>query len=210
VRADPALEGSVVTEWRFGQFEVDGSTEALLGVNTNLNRTLDVDPGPGTLARWKSEGGFLIFEDAYDELPAQVRRAGTLAVRFPTTPPGETVDVPIAGTFGTKNAINNDYVLAMRDYAPAYESTDLGDVFVSVKLPPGMSIAEGRRELERALVPFPNVNVQDQAEFQESQEAQIDQFLNLMYVLLALAVGIALLGIANTLALSVFEFATKP
>ncbi|MEX2255618.1 MAG: ABC transporter permease [Acidimicrobiia bacterium] len=205
VRDDDALQGSIVTEWRFGQFEVDGSTEALLGVNTNLNSTLNIDPSPGAIARWKAEGGFLLFADTYDELPAATRRAGVLPVRFPTMPPGETKDVPIVGTFATKDAINNDYLLAMRDYAPEYASTDLGDVFLSVKLPPGMSLAEGRTELDRVLEPFPGVKVQDQEEFKESQEAQIDQFLNLMYLLLALAVAIALLGIANTLALSVFE-----
>ena len=47
------------------------------------------------------------------------------------------------------------------------------------------------------LEPFPNVEVQDQEEFRETQESQIDQFLNLMYVLLALAVVIALIGIVE-------------
>ncbi len=205
IRADSALDGAVVTEWRFGQFEVDGETKPLLGVDTNLNRTLNVDPSPGSLARWKDEGGFLVFEDAYDDLPAANKRSGTLDVRFPDTPRGETEAVPIAGTFGTKEAINNDYVLAMRDYEPHYASTDLGDVFVSVKLPPGMSLEAGRRDLERVLEPFPSVEVQDQQEFQEAQEAQIDQFINLVYLLLALAIAIALMGIINTLLLSVLE-----
>jgi putative ABC transport system permease protein len=205
VRDDPALEGAVVTEWRFGQFEIDGETQPLLGVDTNLNRTLNIDPAPGALASWKADGGFLIFEDAYDDLPSVTKRAGAVEVRFPDTPRGQTVSVPIAGTFATKEAINNDYVLAMRDYEPSYASTDLGDVFVSVKLPPGMTLAEGRRELERALRPFPSVDVQDQAEFQEAQEAQIDQFINLVYLLLALAIMIALMGIINTLLLSVLE-----
>jgi putative ABC transport system permease protein len=55
------------------------------------------------------------------------------------------------------------------------------------------------------LEPFPAVEVQDQEEFREAQEAQIDQFINLIYVLLALAIGIALMGIINTLLLSVLE-----
>jgi putative ABC transport system permease protein len=205
VRSDPDLAGAAVTEWRFGQFELDGSTEALLGVDTNLNETLDVDPGRGDIARWKRDGGLLLFEDTYDDLPAKTKQSRQLAVRFPTTPSGETEKVPIAGVFRSKEAVGNDYLLAMDDYQREYASTDLGDVFVSVKLPPGMGIREGRREIERAVAPFPNVSVQDQAEFQESQEMQIDQFLNLMYLLLALAVAIALLGIANTLALSVVE-----
>jgi putative ABC transport system permease protein len=205
VRDDAALRGSVVTEWRFGQFELDGSTEPVLGVNTNLDRTLDVDADPGAIDRWRQEGGFLLFEDAYDDLPAAAKRANELEVRFPDMPRGETAPVPIAGVFHEKGATGNDYLLAMRDYQAHYGAVDLGDVFVSVKLPSGMSLAEGRRELERVLTVFPSVEIQDQEEFREAQESQINQFLNLMYVLLALAVFIALIGIANALALSIFE-----
>ncbi|HEY2732489.1 MAG TPA: FtsX-like permease family protein [Polyangiales bacterium] len=43
------------------------------------------------------------------------------------------------------------------------------------------------------------------AEFKGSIANQIDKILNLVYVLLAMALVIALFGIANTLALSVFE-----
>ena len=47
--------------------------------------------------------------------------------------------------------------------------------------------------------------MQDRDEFADAQGSQIDMILNLIYVLLGLAVFIALLGIANTLALSIFE-----
>ena len=80
----------------------------------------------------------------------------------------------------------------MRDYDERYASTELGDVVVSIKLPSGMSVGEGRRLLERAVVPFPSVEVQDQEQFKEAQEAQIDQFINLIYVLLALAISKAI------------------
>ena len=47
--------------------------------------------------------------------------------------------------------------------------------------------------------------VQDQAEFQKSQEDQLNQLLFIVYCLLVFAIGIAVLGIANTMALSVYE-----
>jgi putative ABC transport system permease protein len=52
---------------------------------------------------------------------------------------------------------------------------------------------------------LPTVTVQDPAEFAQSQKDQIDFFLNFIYGLLGLAIVIALLGIVNTLALSVIE-----
>jgi putative ABC transport system permease protein len=59
--------------------------------------------------------------------------------------------------------------------------------------------------LERAAAPYPTAQVMDEHEFVASQNAQIDLVLTLVYALLALAVLIALLGIANTLALSIHE-----
>jgi len=49
------------------------------------------------------------------------------------------------------------------------------------------------------------VKVQDQAEFRKDQEAQLNQLLFIIYALLLFAVAIAVIGIMNTLALSVFE-----
>jgi putative ABC transport system permease protein len=59
--------------------------------------------------------------------------------------------------------------------------------------------------LERALEPYPNVQLLDQSAFKQTISDQIGQLLNFLFALLVLAVLIALLGIVNTLALSVFE-----
>ena len=52
---------------------------------------------------------------------------------------------------------------------------------------------------------YPGANVLDQTEYKEEQPGFVDQILGLVYALLALAILIALLGIGNTLALSIFE-----
>jgi putative ABC transport system permease protein len=52
---------------------------------------------------------------------------------------------------------------------------------------------------------FPNASLMTRDEFKGSVAAQINQILDLIYVLLGMALVIALFGIANTLALSVFE-----
>ena len=52
---------------------------------------------------------------------------------------------------------------------------------------------------------YPQGEVQDRGEYSKAQTKNMDMLLNLIYALLALAVFIALLGIANTLALSIFE-----
>jgi putative ABC transport system permease protein len=59
--------------------------------------------------------------------------------------------------------------------------------------------------IETALVGWPNADLHDQASFKEAITSEIDMMLNLIYGLLALAVIIALIGIANTLSLSIHE-----
>lgn len=74
-----------------------------------------------------------------------------------------------------------------------------------VKLTDGADPAAVRTALDRAIAPFPNVELQDQSEFVGEATRQIDQLVQFFQLLLALSVGIAVLGIVNTLALSVLE-----
>jgi len=55
------------------------------------------------------------------------------------------------------------------------------------------------------LAAYPNATLQDQAQYKAAQTQSVNALLNLVYSLLALSVGIALIGIANTLALSIYE-----
>ncbi|MFI9583310.1 FtsX-like permease family protein [Streptomyces sp. NPDC052236] len=62
-----------------------------------------------------------------------------------------------------------------------------------------------REGLETALDPYPQVQVRDQADYKELIREQIAVMLYLVYALLGLAIVIAVLGVVNTLALSVVE-----
>jgi len=64
---------------------------------------------------------------------------------------------------------------------------------------------EPRGSLDQAMQPYKNIQVQDESEFVGDATGQIDQLVQFFQLLLALSVGIAILGIVNTLALSVLE-----
>lgn len=66
-------------------------------------------------------------------------------------------------------------------------------------------LAAANAALEPIEKRFPSIEAQDQTEFRQSQEQQLNSFLAVIFVLLALSLVIALVGIANTLALSVYE-----
>ena len=59
--------------------------------------------------------------------------------------------------------------------------------------------------VESGLEDFPDTRVQTRQEWIDKEDAEISQFLLLLYVLLALSVVVSLFGMINTLALSVFE-----
>ena len=79
------------------------------------------------------------------------------------------------------------------------------DQFVSVTVVDGVEVEQARTAIETVTDAYSQVNVDTRDEFQDRQEGQIDQILIVFNVLLLVAIVIALLGIAITLALSVFE-----
>lgn len=69
----------------------------------------------------------------------------------------------------------------------------------------GTDLANLRTDLQTAVQPFLVVTVLDQEELASSFADQVTQVLSILYALLALSIIIALLGIVNTLALSIIE-----
>jgi putative ABC transport system permease protein len=70
---------------------------------------------------------------------------------------------------------------------------------------PGVAGEAQKARVESGLENFPDTRVQTRQEWIDKEDAEISQFLLLLYVLLALSVVISLFGMVNTLALSVFE-----
>jgi putative ABC transport system permease protein len=123
-----------------------------------------------------------------------------VAVTYPTT---GTKTYTVQAIYSQRAMAGGDYVLPLAA-AQANFPQPL-DLTVYVKLAPGVTTAAARPALERALTAYPNATLQDQAQYKAQQQQQVNGMLNLMYGLLALAVIIALIGIANTLALSIYE-----
>ncbi|MFE2583497.1 ABC transporter permease [Streptomyces sp. NPDC059378] len=65
--------------------------------------------------------------------------------------------------------------------------------------------AAAYKSLKSALHDYPQYTVRDQTDYKKAFKDQIGQMLNLIYGLLALAIIVAVLGVVNTLALSVVE-----
>jgi putative ABC transport system permease protein len=122
----------------------------------------------------------------------------TLDARFSD---GTTEPLEIVGTY-KGNELVGDYLLD--ESAAANFASPLYGVGL-VKADPGADAGQLRNTLERAVEPYPNIELQDRTDFVGEVTREIDQLVQFFTVLLALSVLIALLGIVNTLGLSVLE-----
>ena len=82
---------------------------------------------------------------------------------------------------------------------------DTAHQWVAAALADGVSAADAAPLVAEVQARYPQVSIDTAAEFREQFENTIDSALMVINVLLALAIIIALIGIANTLALSVHE-----
>jgi putative ABC transport system permease protein len=119
-----------------------------------------------------------------------------------TFPDGSDGHLTVAGTYA-RTGVVGDYVLAPTAWMP-HESQP-GDSEVFVKLDHGVSLDAALQRISTVARPFGGPRVQDRADYRTSATAGINTILGLVYVMLALAILIALMGIANTLSLSIHE-----
>jgi putative ABC transport system permease protein len=96
-----------------------------------------------------------------------------------------------------------DYYLSLAGFERNF--VDQLDASVFANLKSGVSPEAGRKAIEAVAKPYPNAKVFDNAQFKADREKNVNQIVALIYVLLFLALFIALIGIANTLALSITE-----
>jgi len=122
----------------------------------------------------------------------------SISIEYPQKPGGPIV---IAGTFSASSF--GDYVITQNTYTTGFN--DPTDFFVFANRADGVTIDDARAALDGVAVAYPNVKVQNKSELLADAGTQIDQMLVLFAGLLFLAIIIAVLGITNTLALSIIE-----
>ncbi|GAC58737.1 putative ABC transporter permease protein [Gordonia hirsuta DSM 44140 = NBRC 16056] len=128
---------------------------------------------------------------------------GSRAVFVSTT--GVEVPVTVTGLFVDNPALG-DWLVGNQAFDRLTPSQAARMTFVVlVKGKPGVSESALREQLEEAVKPFLTAQVQDSQQFKNSFTSIIDSIMATLYALLGLALVIAILGIINTLALSVVE-----
>ena len=132
-----------------------------------------------------------------------VRVGDTISVAFKG---GETAKLKVAAITDDDTAIDQGArylsIDTLRKYLPADRVPQ--NVIMFAKAEDGKQDA-AYAALKKALDPYPQYQVRDQTDYKEELKDQVGQLLNMVYGLLALAIIVAVLGVVNTLALSVVE-----
>jgi putative ABC transport system permease protein len=190
-------EVETATGLRLGAMRIDNDDKGVAVVDPETApKVLDLDVRQGSLAELRESQVAVADEVAKDK----GYEIGTrLAAQFPD---GFTTELTVAVIYGSQDVAGNWVVGQPAWNAHATSNTD-GIVFV--QLAEGVSIAEGKVAIEEVAKTYPGAKVNDREEFSKQQAGFVNQLLALVYVMLTLAIIIALFGIANTLSLSVYE-----
>jgi putative ABC transport system permease protein len=179
-----------------GSFETGGSVDTLTGISAQrLSDTILLRLQSGSGAPALNAGEILI--DSTTATNRHLAVGSRVQATFART---GTSTLRVGGVFAS-NPLLGSYVASDTFFAAHYRSPLPVAVLVST---------DGSQKTGAALTAsiastYPNLQVQTRAAFEASERKQVNQLLGLVYALLALAVLIALIGIVNTLMLSVFE-----
>lgn len=185
-----------VSSYRSAPAEVDGTPVTIDSVDTaTLDELFDLHLSAGEIADVVT-GAIALSEDRASEHGLEI--GDTIRVGFP----GSEVDLEIAALYDSKfpeggYLVDNSTLEA--HVADRYDKK----IFLSID--DGVDLEQARAALQEELATQPSAQLQDQTTFKESITSGVDSLLTLVYGLLSLAVVIALIGIANTLALSIHE-----
>jgi putative ABC transport system permease protein len=190
-------EVATATGLRFGAMVIDNDDKSVTVLDPDTApKVLDLAVLEGSLADLRASEVGVADEVAADK----GYKIGTkLPARFPD---GFTTEVTVATIYGSQDLVGN-WIVGQPAWNP--HATSNTDSLVLVKLAPGVTIAQGKVAVEKVSSAYPGASVNDREAFAKEQAGFINQLLALVYVMLTLAIIIALFGIANTLSLSVYE-----
>ena len=204
---DPALAGQLsklpqvqaATGVAVGLAQINGKVEQLSAVDPHAaSQIFDVSPVQGSMAGLGRDG-IAVYKDV--ATADHLRLGSTVPVLFKDTGRqnltvaliyGEATGAPAPRYFMGNQAFDANFPVR-------YDSQ------VFVKKAPGVTTAAALTAVRAVADRYSGTTVMDQAAFKAEQAKPMQQQLTLVYILLALAIVIALLGIGNTLALSIVE-----
>ncbi len=187
------VESVARQRWAFGEYD-DGQQGVGASEKSSLSGALGLEMVTGSLGDLSD--GTVLVSDKYAE-DHDLAVGGDYQITFN----GEEVTYPVAGTFADNPVVGFPIQTTLSTLKKAgFPERDNFLVIDVDRQTPALEAA-----IDEVVAELPIVTVKDQAAFAEEQRGPIDQLVLMIFALLGLALFIAVLGIVNTLALSVIE-----
>jgi putative ABC transport system permease protein len=188
IREQPGVTGLSAT--RIARTEIDGTEQILYAFDaTTIGSLFDLGTIHGDITTLGPDGIAISTRQATSN---GWELGDTLPVTFATG----TTNLVVRATYDSAQTWVGDEFVDLTAFDANVPDLLDARIYVTTTNP---------AELEAATAAYPSVKVLDEQGYLDSKNADIDALLGVIYAMLALAVLIALLGIANTLTLSILE-----
>ncbi len=208
IEALDEIESVMRIQFAFGGLSVDGEPRDIVAADMALaDDHFDGQVSSGDMAAGDPLTALALHSDSAESL-----RVGVGDTVEATFPDNQTETLTVVAVFEDA-AIYGNWLIDGALWDRHFNRNDLA--FASARiagLPGAVGEAEqaalqdrSRAAIEGVLDRYPTVMVENQAEFRQTQESQLTALIRVIQVLIGLSFVIALIGIINTLSLSVFE-----
>lgn len=176
---------------------VNGEDDFLSFTNAaSIDQVVDLDISEGRAADFGA--GQIAVSEGYAE-DHDLTVGATVPVTYID---GASEDLEVGLVYAT-TTLAGSYFVDEATVAP--HGSQVGPNILLMKAADGVTAEQLDEAAQAAGEAWPGATFETRAEFAETQGRSVDQMLMLIYVLLALSIGIALMGIANTISLSTLE-----
>ncbi len=192
---------TAVSSFRFetGRLAGGTGTTSVSGVDSHTVRdvlTLEWVEGSDAVLSGLGTGNAAVNDEFADDRDVAIGDSLTF-----TIPRGDEVTYRVSGIYDAAAGVVGGVLVSNESLVSAWESDDIAFAMVA-----GGADQEALKRAEQAaLADFPTAKPQTIEDFKDEQNQQVAGLVGLVYALLSLSVIVALLGIVNTLALSVHE-----
>jgi len=146
-----------------------------------------------------NEAGVLVHRDPATDLDLSI--GDSITAIFPVS---GSQTLTVVGIYEDSGILGN-WVIGTNTFESGFDPALQFDNFVAAKLSKGFNAEDLKQQIGTITAAYPEARIQTKSEFQKTTENRINQLLVAVNALVGFAVVIAMLGIVNTLVLSVFE-----